>query len=139
MTCNPNWPEIQGSLYPGQEPYDRPDIVARVFRLKLTHLIEDLVKQDIVGKVTARIHVVEFQKRGLPHAHILVILSENDRLKNADEEDQIISAELPPDPSDYPEGCQREQAERLLDAAVNQMTNSCSSICRQGQEHGKCN
>ena len=34
-TTNPNWPEIKDSLLPGQDPHDRPDIVARVFRLKV--------------------------------------------------------------------------------------------------------
>ena len=28
VTCNTNWPEIQDSLYPGETPYDRPDICA---------------------------------------------------------------------------------------------------------------
>ena len=34
-TTNPNWPEIKDNLLPGQDPQDRPDIVARVFRLKV--------------------------------------------------------------------------------------------------------
>jgi len=32
MTCNPNWPEIQNNLWPGQKC---PELVPRVFRLKL--------------------------------------------------------------------------------------------------------
>jgi hypothetical protein len=31
MTCNPEWPEIQSELLPGQKWPDRPDLVARVF------------------------------------------------------------------------------------------------------------
>ena len=27
MTCNPNWPEIQNNLLPGQKPKDFPDLV----------------------------------------------------------------------------------------------------------------
>ncbi|KZP22144.1 hypothetical protein FIBSPDRAFT_1018870, partial [Athelia psychrophila] len=30
VTCNPQWPEIQRELLPGQHPSDRPDLVARV-------------------------------------------------------------------------------------------------------------
>lgn len=30
MTCNPYWEEIIGNLEPGQEPQDRPELVARV-------------------------------------------------------------------------------------------------------------
>jgi hypothetical protein len=33
VTCNPNWPEIKEALDEGQTPADRPDLVARVFRL----------------------------------------------------------------------------------------------------------
>jgi len=33
-----------------------------------------LIKKDILGKVRAHVYVVEFQKRGLPHAHFLLIM-----------------------------------------------------------------
>lgn len=35
LTTNPKWPEILHELLPGQEAHDRPDLTARVFRLKL--------------------------------------------------------------------------------------------------------
>ena len=58
--------------------------------------------------------VIEFQKRGLPHVHILVILSNEDRISSASEVDDIICAELPPDPEMFPPGTEeREQAENL--------------------------
>ena len=38
FTCNPNWPELMESLLPGQRPDDRPDLVARVFNMKLNSL-----------------------------------------------------------------------------------------------------
>ena len=31
VTCNPDWPEIQNNLLPGQSAQDRPDLKARVF------------------------------------------------------------------------------------------------------------
>ena len=34
-TTNLNWPEIKNNLLPGQDPQDHPDIVVRVFRLKV--------------------------------------------------------------------------------------------------------
>ncbi|KAL7551229.1 hypothetical protein ACHAWF_014413 [Thalassiosira exigua] len=34
MTTNPDWPEIKQHLKPGQTVLDRPDLVARVFKLK---------------------------------------------------------------------------------------------------------
>lgn len=47
MTCNPNWPEIQAELLPHQKAEDRPDIVARVFKLKKDALISDLTKKGL--------------------------------------------------------------------------------------------
>ena len=74
MTCNPNWNEIRNELYPGQSAQDRPDLVTRVFRAKLEAMKKKLLKNDILGKVQAYVYVVEFQKRGLPHAHFLLIM-----------------------------------------------------------------
>ena len=47
VTCNTNWPEIQGSLYPGETPYDRPDICARVFNRKFLLLLKDLGENKV--------------------------------------------------------------------------------------------
>src|SRR5688572_23093785 len=33
MTCNPNWPEIQTLLFPGQKAQDRPDITGTLLLL----------------------------------------------------------------------------------------------------------
>ena len=41
-------------------------------------------------------HCTEWQKRGLPHAHILVILAQSSAPKTADDFDNFVSAELPP-------------------------------------------
>ena len=40
--------------------------------------------------------VIEFQKRGLPHAHMLIILQQRHSVKSAEKVDQIVSAEIPP-------------------------------------------
>ena len=42
--------------------YKRPDIVNRVFRMKLNMLLDDLLKNDILGRVKNHIQVIEFQK-----------------------------------------------------------------------------
>ncbi|KAL5133849.1 hypothetical protein HKD37_03G007113 [Glycine soja] len=68
LTCNPNWPEIRRLLSPlNLKPTDRPDIVSRIFRLKYEHMLSDLTKGQLLGKVVAYMHTIEFQKRGLPH------------------------------------------------------------------------
>lgn len=38
MTCNPEWKEITDNLKEDQQPRDRPDLTARVFRAKLQDL-----------------------------------------------------------------------------------------------------
>ncbi len=43
FTCKPNWPEIQAELIPGQTATDCPDLVTRVFRMKLSVLMKDEV------------------------------------------------------------------------------------------------
>ncbi|CAO4369137.1 unnamed protein product [Caenorhabditis nigoni] len=74
MTCNPYWEEIQEHLEEDQTATDRPDIVARVFQMKVNEFRDDVVKKEIFGKVQAYIFVIEFQKRGLPHLHMLLIM-----------------------------------------------------------------
>lgn len=44
FTANPRWVEIQNELLPGQSAIDRPDLVARVFNLKVRELLSDLKK-----------------------------------------------------------------------------------------------
>ncbi|KAL6894303.1 hypothetical protein ACP4OV_008401 [Aristida adscensionis] len=102
MTCNPNWDEIKREIYPGQILQDRPDLVVRVFRAKLEELKKRLLQYDILGKVRAYVYVVEFQKRGLPHAHFLLIMQNKYKLTCPEQYDLLISAEIP-DKKKYPE------------------------------------
>jgi len=94
LTCNPNWPEIQNNLLPGQKPKGHPELVARVFRLKLKQIIEMLKSEMIFGRPCARLYSVEFQKRGLPHACILIWLIPEHKI-TPDKIDNIICAEIP--------------------------------------------
>lgn len=52
-------------------------------------------EKEIFGKVNAGMYIVEFQKRGLPHVHILLWLDGENRLGNARDIDKVISAALP--------------------------------------------
>ena len=58
-------------------------------------------------------YVVEYQKRGLPHAHILLIVAQCDRLKTPEDIDSVICAELPPNPSSFSCDKKKFQATRL--------------------------
>ena len=72
MTANPSWTEVRDSLRDGETAAHRPDIVARVFRIKFRLLLDKLLKEHVLGKVVGYTWVIEFQKRGLPHAHIFL-------------------------------------------------------------------
>jgi hypothetical protein len=87
MTCNPLWPEIVEALLPGQTAFDRPDICTQVFKHRLEAFLgnlragkyfdsEDEFKDcTIRRKIIYEIRVIEYQHRGLPHAHIIIKLS----------------------------------------------------------------
>ncbi|GKB63328.1 ATP-dependent DNA helicase PIF1-like protein [Tanacetum coccineum] len=79
FTSNPKWPKIfeMLSYLPGQKPHDRPEVV---------------------------IYVIEFQKGGIPHVHILLWLEEHYKCITPSQIDDIISAEIPcqaEDPKGY--------------------------------------
>ena len=75
-TCNPKAREITENLRGGQKSEYRPDLVSREFKLHLS----ELLKTDMF---------LVFQKRSLPHCHILIILRDSNDI------DKIISAEDP--------------------------------------------
>ena len=121
MTCNKDWPEIKENLGPSEEAYMRVDLVTdvslpfgsyfssavhfnntswQVFQEKLMALLDDL-KNGVLGQVVAHFCVVEWQKRGFPHAHILLIVREEDKPSTVGVIDSAISAEIP-DPDDKP-------------------------------------
>lgn len=102
VTCNPQWPEIKRALAPGQTSSDRPDLQSRVFKLKLEAILGDLLKNGYCGQAIAYMYVIEFQKRGLPHAHILIVLAANARPVTPEEVDALVCAELP-DPEAEPQ------------------------------------
>ena len=95
FTCNPKLQEITGSLGPRQYAQDRPDLVARVFKRHLEELLKDITERHVLGVPVAYVHVIEFQKRGLPHAHMLIILDQVSKLRNPLDIDSLISAEIP--------------------------------------------
>lgn len=91
-TFNPKCKEIDENLFDGQTSQDRHDLIARVFRQKLLKFLQCIVKGELFGPVKYWLYSVEWQKRGLPHAHILIWLT--DRI-NPNIIDNVISAEIP--------------------------------------------
>ena len=101
FTANPYWPEVNSLLAqnadgsPAQSHLDRPDVVLRVFRDKLREFLRDLRTGRAFNQRSVFIfYVIEFQKRGLPHAHIAIRVAGHQPLSAA-EIDAVISAEMP--------------------------------------------
>ena len=99
ITCNPEWPEIVEACR-GEPSWKRPDIQNRVFHMKLRELLDDLLNKQVLGRVASYVWVIEFQKRGLPHSHLLITMVEQDKPKNADDYDKVVCAEIP-NPDSY--------------------------------------
>ncbi|KAL5550911.1 hypothetical protein UlMin_001087 [Ulmus minor] len=95
ITCNPNWLEIKEELEPYKEPQNRPNLVARIFRVKLEELKNEIFKKQIFGPIAAYVYVIEFKKRGLPHAHFLIILKSNSKIIAPEAFDRFVSTEIP--------------------------------------------
>ena len=101
FTCNPKWREIVENLRPGDNIQYRNDIIARTFRMKLNALLQDINVNNILGVPIGHTMVVEFQKRGLPHAHILIILKQGEKPLTDDDYDRFVCAEIP-NPNTHP-------------------------------------
>ncbi|GBN91873.1 hypothetical protein AVEN_40218-1 [Araneus ventricosus] len=95
FTCHPTWVDILKVLEGQQLPEDRTDIVVHVFKMKLTELLDHIIKRNLFGRVISYIYVIEFQKRGLPHAHILLTLDTYSENRTKDDINKYVSAELP--------------------------------------------
>lgn len=124
MTCNPNWEEITREFEFGQRPQDRPDLIVRVFKAKLEEMKTQLFEKGILGIVKAYTYVVEFQKRGLPHAHFLLIMNGKYKYTCPEQYDRIISAELPD---------QRKYKELYTMVVKHMMHGPCGNLNRNCQ------
>ncbi|KAK6031189.1 hypothetical protein OSTOST_02664 [Ostertagia ostertagi] len=65
-------------------------------------LCSDLFKKHVLGEVQAYVYVIEFQKRGLPHCHMLLIMKERWKVRTPEECDRAVTAEIP-NPETEPE------------------------------------
>lgn len=100
ITFNPEWPELSRLMPAGGNIHDHPDVAARVFWLRFSRIMKDIIDHAVFGEVLSYCYRMEWQLRGFPHAHVLLILRR--RILCADDVDRIVSAEIP-DPEQCPE------------------------------------
>ncbi|KIJ22324.1 hypothetical protein M422DRAFT_277297 [Sphaerobolus stellatus SS14] len=99
ITANPNWPEITSRLRPGQSAADIPMVVVRAFHARIALMLTAISNMfPNVGPPIYKLYVIEFQKRGLPHCHLLIKFKYDCVTPN--DIDAIVSAEMPIDGSD---------------------------------------
>ena len=100
FTANAKWTEITNELLPGQTSIDRPDLVAWVFHVKQKALLNEIKKGNIFGEYRGCVWTIEYQKRGLPHMHLLLFLQVDHSFITPENINKIISAEIPVPDSD---------------------------------------
>jgi hypothetical protein len=125
------WPEIVDHMHGHNNTMDRPDVVARVFHMKQRALLEDIRgkgnRPGCFGLCTALTWTVEYQKRGLPHMHLLVWLAKDQAYLTPDLVDEWVRAEFPT-PRDDPDQLVRGVIERAM----------CHGPCGEQEEVGRC-
>ena len=80
--------------YIGQQAVDRPDLVARVFYQKQQALLK-IIRDGYFGAIAGLVYTIEYQKRGLPHMHLLIFLENQDKIHTVQQVDALISAQIP--------------------------------------------
>ena len=85
-----------------------------------------IIKGQIFGEVVAYFGAIEWQKRGLPHAHFLFTLAEEDAPKTPEQIDKIISAEIPdPDSNDPAQKKLHELVKKYMVHGPCDLTSPC--------------
>ena len=76
FTYNSKWYEITRTLaiITEQKTKDRPNIVARVFKMKLDHILSNIKSEAIFKKIIIDLFIVEFQKQDLPHCYFFILV-----------------------------------------------------------------
>ncbi|KAI3687642.1 hypothetical protein L1987_81342 [Smallanthus sonchifolius] len=70
-------------------------IDGQIIKNNFAAISKDLKENAILGQVQAVVYTVEFQKRGLPHAHVCLFMHPDHKLPTVEYIDPIITAEIP--------------------------------------------
>ena len=86
------------------------------------------VRDGFFGQVAGLVYTIEYQKRGLPHMHMLIFLTQENKIHTIEDADSFISAEIP-DQSVHPQ---------LYEAVKKFMLHGPCSSNRCLDQHGRC-
>ena len=92
-TFDVNCPEVMQVFKTGKIPFDRPDIICRIYEMKKKEFIHDLTVKQVLGKHITHIIVIEYQKQGVPHCHILIWIESFQF--NSEIIDSVVCTEIP--------------------------------------------
>ncbi|TKR63210.1 hypothetical protein L596_027067 [Steinernema carpocapsae] len=155
FTGNSSWPEIANNLDHRRDESNawihNALLVCRVFNAKFNQLMHDVCKLHFLGKgkivrcsfsylrfcFSGRGYSIEFQKRGMPHAHILIVLEEGEDTGIPDFVDQYVSAEIPDLPADDNHSLWAEEQRRLHKLVTSHMLHDCGEWCVVGERCSK--
>jgi hypothetical protein len=131
FTANAKWKSCYDACLatqPACDVHSRDDLLARVFKLMMDELMCDLLDRHVLGRVDAYMYVIEFQQRGYPHAHMLLILAKKDRPVTGQDIDELVTAELPVDPvrDDFPS---TSPGQRAFDLAMSETARLRAIVC----------
>jgi len=76
-------------------------LIRFIYSYMISIIIFDNYNNYYVFCVIAAMYTIEFQKRGLPHAHILIWLDSKCKLTKAEHIDKVISVEIPDKLKDF--------------------------------------
>jgi hypothetical protein len=92
FAMNPHWPDYR-ALNRNSGNFAHSAVMAIVFKSKLSALMKCLQDRKILGVIHAFVWRVEYQKRGLPHAHILLWTDFN--TQDVDAVDSVVNVRYP--------------------------------------------
>ncbi len=91
LTCNLKWPEIVSQLLDGQTAFDCPDVTVAVFKSRLDQMKMNIRNRKYFDgcEPTYMFHMIEYQYRGMSHAHLVAQLDDANDINDPNHEDLI--------------------------------------------------
>jgi hypothetical protein len=80
--------------------------------------MHDLMHTQVMARLAGIPMVIEYQKRMLPYAHIVVIIHPDDRHTTSEDIDNLVSANIPREPTGADNEKIREYLTRSITAVV---------------------